>query len=83
MIAHMIVHIPSEIDILINLFLGGSSCLIRWVWYEINKIISWLFLRYGFIIHKSDLTVVICYLIWPCDMAVHIMYLISNRLQPV
>ena len=31
-----------------------------------------------FIIHPSDPTVVICYLIWPCDMVVHITYLISH-----
>ena len=35
-------------------------------------------LRYGFIIHPGDPTVVICYLIWPCDIAVCITYLISH-----
>ena len=29
-------------------------------------------------IHRCDPTVVICYLIWPCDIAVHITYLISH-----
>ena len=32
----------------------------------------------GFIIHPFDPTVVICYLIWPCDTAVCITYLISH-----
>ena len=35
-------------------------------------------LHYLFIIHPFDPTVVICYLIWPCDVAVRITYLISH-----
>ena len=31
-----------------------------------------------FIIHPCDPIVVICYLIWPCDIAVRITYLISH-----
>ena len=31
-----------------------------------------------FIIHPYDPTVVICYLIWPCDTAVRITHLISH-----
>ena len=31
-----------------------------------------------FIIHLCDPTVVICYLIWPCDIAVRITFLISH-----
>ena len=31
-----------------------------------------------FNIHQCDPTFVICYLIWPCDIAVHITYLISH-----
>ena len=31
-----------------------------------------------FIIHQCDDIVVICYLIWPCDIAVYITYLISH-----
>ena len=31
-----------------------------------------------FIIHPCNPTVVICYLIWACDIAVHITYLISH-----
>ena len=34
-----------------------------------------------FIIHPCDSTVVNCYLIWPCDIAVHITYLISHSLS--
>ena len=30
------------------------------------------------IIHSCDPTFVICYLIWPCDIAVRIRYLISH-----
>ena len=30
------------------------------------------------IYYTCDPTVVICYLIWPCDIAVHITYLISH-----
>ena len=33
---------------------------------------------YIFIIHPCDPTVVICYLIWLCDIAVRITYLISH-----
>ena len=32
----------------------------------------------NFIIHPCDPTVVICHLIWPCDIAVRITYLISH-----
>ena len=37
-----------------------------------------LYLVCNFIIHPCDPTVVICYLIWLCDIAVRITYLISH-----
>ena len=38
----------------------------------------YLILEIYFIIHPCDPTEVICYLIWSCDMAVHITHLISH-----
>ena len=36
------------------------------------------YLIWSFIIHLCDRTVMICYLIWPCDIAARITYLISH-----
>ena len=41
------------------------------------KICHFYCIRLGFIIHPCDPTVVICYLIWACDIAVNITHIVS------